>query len=459
MLSAVNQEIRDFVIFAWLPQNKEWTSKDLPIFIVMAAFLGAVTAYHTRMMLEVARLRTQWQDKWVWKKYGVAAETVLYCAVCILLAGCASLLADCRDIGESGSEYVRFNCAEGQYNPVASLLVTTSHSSVKLLFSGLNAGELDHVSCAIAFVTYFALNVGLAGLPVPGGAFTATMLLGGLFGRCVAGVLRSMGLEPVPGVYAVVGASAMLCGFKQMAVAVVLIVVQCVNDFNMTPIVMLSVSVALKVNRAVNERGHDEEQIERKKLPYLEPDMPRSLDSSIARDLMEDLPSEAKLAPWSTARRVELALALTETLGTMDFPVLEDDRCIGTITRAHLSATLKAHHELRPAKCANPFMPRGDSIGRLEDRSKHRRSESLIMNRVSSGFHLTPVNCEMLPLDKIMDPTPFTIGEDMPAPRFYALFARAGETAAAVVSRDGEFRGMLTRQGIIDAMRRLAGHH
>ena len=35
------------------------------------------------------------------------------------------------------------------------------------------------------------------------------------------------------GVYAVVGSAAMLCGFKQMTLAAVMIVVECINDLRL----------------------------------------------------------------------------------------------------------------------------------------------------------------------------------------------------------------------------------
>jgi len=483
LLGLVGKGIREFVIFAWLKQTRSWTASEIPIFILLSAFLGMVTSYHTRLMLGVAARRKKWQDKWGWKNLGVATETALFCAFCAIFSGLVSLLADCRDEGFSGLQYVRFNCPVGQYNPVASLLVNTSHTSVKLLFSGENTGELAWVSTSLAFVAYFILNVGLAGLPVPGGAFTATMLLGGLFGRCVGSLLHEFGFNTsVSGVYAVVGASAMLCGFKQMAAAVVLIVVQCINDFDITPVVMLSVTVALAVNRYMNERGHDEEQIERKKLPYLEPEVPESLDNCIAKDLMENLPAEVKLPPHAHVSLVRKAIEVAEQDGRTDFPVLDGNSCVGIVTKHHLEAALKAHE----AAMASLFESKQEQIGGSSSRSllespfgyasptfwgrsnsysnlpatKARRSEAFILRRVDSIGKTPRGDGEdnILPLDSIMDPTPFTIQEDMPAPRFYSLFSQVGETAAIVVNQSGEFQGLISRSGLIVASRELREH-
>mmetsp|Transcript_120938 Transcript_120938/g.375914 ORF Transcript_120938/g.375914 Transcript_120938/m.375914 type:complete len:155 (-) Transcript_120938:18-482(-) len=62
---------------------------------------------------------------------------------------------------------------------------------------------------------------------------------------------------------------------------------------------------------------------------------------------------------------------------------------------------------------------------------------------------------DALPVYRIMDPSPFTVVEDMPAPRLYALFAKAGESAVCVTSIRGEIRGIISRTGLIAASR----HH
>merc|ERR1711988_1040380 len=101
------------------------------------------------------------------------------------------------------------------------------------------------------------------------------MLLGGLMGRCAGGLLYRHGHEydfAHPGIYSVAGCAAMLCGFKQMTATVVIICIQCVNNVKVAPVVMLSVSVAMWVNKCVNNFRHDERQIQSKKLPFLEPE-------------------------------------------------------------------------------------------------------------------------------------------------------------------------------------------
>jgi len=450
MLNICGTDIKEFVIFAFFNQRKDWEWADLPFFLIVAVLLGVLTSFHTRGMLAFAAARQRMAGKLKsWQPHAKIIETCLYAALCAVLSALVSLLADCVAEGDSGLQYVAFNCEEGSYNPIASLLVNTSHSSVKLLFSGNNAGEIRWFSNLLAFATYFSLNVGLTGLPVPGGAFTATMLLGGLFGRAVGGLGRELGLiTTTSGVYGVVGSAAMLCGFKQMTLAVVLIVVECVNDLALAPVVMLSVCVSMVVNWAINERGHDDEQIERKQLPFLEGEAPGKLDSVLALALCDDLPQEAVLEPEVSASKARRALAVTFERGThCDYPVVDEESrvCVGIVTRSNLEAALRVaggeggtptgQRKLSRAFADNPF--------ETQDVVKLTRVGSLM----GEGFRDT------LPLERIMDPTPFMVVEDMPAPRLYALFAKAGERSACVVSRKGAFRGIISRNGLIDAAR------
>ncbi|CAK0857692.1 unnamed protein product [Prorocentrum cordatum] len=410
MLNISGHDILEFVIYSRLHEQRNWQWTDVPWFVVLAALLGLLTSVHTRG--------------------------------CLMLASWRGNLAK-RPTGSSNLQYVQFNCEPGEYNAIASLLVTTSHSSVKLLYSGSNAGEIRWWSSIISFVVYFCLNVGLSGLPVPGGAFTATMLLGGLFGRCVGSLVREAGLsDTVSGVYAVVGSAAMLCGFKQMTLSVVLITVECVNDLTLAPVVMLSVCVSMAVNWRINRRGHDEEQIARKRLPFLEGDAPPHLDSALAVGLCDRLPSEAVLpreCPVQDARRALEASRDGQSFS--EFPVVdrESGQCIGIVGRAELEAALRATRGGSPRKhqsrafAQDPFLAQDDTPW---------------LRRISSEIDEgTPA----LSLHRLMDPTPFTVLEDMPAPRLHALFARAGERSCVVIDRNGAFKGLVSRCGLIQA--------
>lgn len=415
---AIHSDIREFILYATLPQTKHWDWKDVPIFIFVSAIMGVVTSLHTRALLAV----TSWRQRHaaslrVRRRWSRACETVLYAALCGLVSACVALLGGtCSKVGSGSGIKLRFNCAEGEFNEVISLLATTSDSAVKLLYQGSAAGDIRTASSVLAFLTYFLLNVGLAGLPIPGGAYTVTMLLGGLLGRSVGAICRDFGLaQTVSGVYAIVGSASMLCGFKQMTLSAVLIMVECVNDLALVPLVMLGVAVSITINWQLNRYGHDDDLILRRNLPHLEGEAPEELDRAKAAELCDPLPQEAMLQPETDLGHVKTALDKSQA---SHFPVRDgaEGPCVGIVAREYLEAALDAAEKRQ-----------GSSPGAEQQ--------------------------DVLPLRRIMDPSPFTVSEDMPAPRLYALFAKAGESAVCVASLRGEFRGIISRGGLIEASR------
>merc|ERR1719183_1846343 len=99
------------------------------------------------------------------------------------------------------------------------------------------------------------------------------------------------------------------------------------------------------------------------------------------------------------------------------------------------------------------------------DRHLQEEDKALGIERFVSGLAVPPKElggsstedlsgCTvMVPVHRIMDRSPYTILEDMPAPRFYPLFIKAGVSAAAVVSKSGDFLGVLTRGNLISQTR------
>jgi len=448
LLNLCGTSTKAFVVYEWNPHPLPWSWTDVPFFILLAAFMGPFSAVHTRACLGVASARQsllsacqRWQ--WVMKM----VDAVLYSILVAATYSSVALLANCKRWPEGGAEeFVRYNCAEGEYNPVASLLLTTSEGAVKKLFSSKDVDELHAVNEGLAFLAYCTLNVLLSGVPVPSGNFTGSMLIGGLAGRVMGSVVRDYygqkGLA-VSGVYAMVGSAAMLCGFKQMAVAVVVFITGCANDPNLIPPLMLSITVSLALNQYFNERGFDEEQILRKNIPFLHPEPPRAMDRAVAADVTDKLPERAVLPPEAPLRLVRDALGQSEV---SDFPVLRDGRvCIGFTTRARLEAamgSMEAGAHLWEA------LDEGDGDEPLG------RTYSASMGRQSSLHSLPGGAPTLLPVARLAERSPYTILEDMPASRLYALFSKAGVRAACVVSETGEFRGMISRAGLISATRR-----
>jgi len=464
LLNGVGTDIKAFVIYEWSPQRHAWDWWDVPYFVLLSAVMGTFSALHTKICLQVGVLRQQAMKALeMFNPTNKMVEAVMYAALCALTSSLVAQMGRCEPLRTGASvEFVRYNCGEGEYNPVASLLLTTSEAAVNLLFSRKNAGSIHPINALLAFCAYTCLNIGLTGVPVPSGNFTGTMLIGGLVGRMTGAVAESLNFAgpAVSGVYAMVGSAAMLCGFKRMSMAVVVFVATAANDFNLVPPLMLSVVVSLILSKFFLSRGYDEEQLIRRKVAFLEPEPPHKMDRLLALDLYDKLPPEARLMEEAWAADVDKALRTDVT----DFPVLKRGGvCVGFTTRERLEAALQAcaqrgQQEAQQGGFLGGETPGGGLIGAGRSEGAQQSDEGvferLISDSIVSSFGAIPAGAK-LPVGRLVDPVPYTILEEMPAPRLYALFAKAGVSTACVVSETGKFQGMISRQGLIQHSRRL----
>lgn len=450
LLNMCGTSTKAFVVYEWNPQPQGWSWRDVPFFILLAVLIGPFSAFHTRACLAVASARQKLMSRLAaYQPYNKMADAVLYGGLVALTYSLVALSANCKHTAQDAAEFVRYDCEEGKYNPVASLLLTTSEGAVKRLFSRHDANEIHFRNELLAFVSYTSLNIGLTGVPVPSGNFTGSMLIGGLIGRMMGALVRDYGKPgmAVSGVYAMVGSASMLAGFKQMAVAVVVFITGAANDLGLVVPLMLAVTISLLLNKLINERGFDEEQILRKAIAYLPAEPPRSMDRTVALELCDDLPPEAVLAAEVDFRTIQAALQQDK----VDcFPVLkEGGHCIGFTTRARLQAAAEVWQ-------ASGFMDASDrgaasSLKEAVSDGGGEQMGKLVSAAVARESSFTGT---VLPVKRLTERHPYTILEEMPGPRLYTLFAKAGAKAACVISERGEFKGMISRKGLIETTRR-----
>lgn len=107
---------------------------------------------------------------------------------------------------------------------------------VKLL---LGAAVLRFMQCAVTF-----------GASVPAGLFVPSLFIGGCFGRVLGAILKHMGMFSVgevnvePGVYAMVGAGAMLAGVSRMTISLTVVLFELTGGLTYIVPFMLSVLTA-----------------------------------------------------------------------------------------------------------------------------------------------------------------------------------------------------------------------
>lgn len=460
---------QQFVIYDFHREMTSWGWVDLPFFILLAVIMGPFSAFHARACLAVGSVRQRALAHFSTRQRTVkAAEGVLYIAICALTYCFTSLHSKClplpprsaRDFGGQSLEFVKFNCEAKHYNPVASLLLTTSEGAVKRLFSRLNVNTLHLGNECLSFLAYAILNIGLTGVSVPSGNFTGSMLIGGLMGRIMGASVHKLGIptSTPSGVYSMIGSATMLCGFKRMNVAVVIFISHCANDLDLVPALMVSVTIALLLNRCLLERSYDEEQIRRKSVPFLPAEPPRAMDNACALELIDALPEHCSLPTEASHSRVTRALKAEPRADI--FPVVKPSQvCVGFATRDRLEAAVQAlsSHEAvgNPVPAAeNGHHDQGEEMHALYRRKIVSRSFS-DFGRNKGGLEGGDASDVSIFVERLADRTQYSVLKDMPAPRVYALFSKAGAQMVCVVCERGKFLGTVSRPGLIAATRKV----
>lgn len=465
-----------------------WDWQDVPLFILLAAFVGLLSAIFTRMLVFVWTFRQKKHKQLQnWQPYAKIAEVTAYAVICSvifflmpLVTGCSAPAQQKHKIFADGHvddslQFVEHACHEGKVNEVATLLLKGTEGSLKHLFSR-NTEALNVPSIAMTLSLYMLLNIGMAGLAVPMGNFIPSMLIGALVGRLVGEEFARKGMDPLAdaGVYAMVGSAAMLGGFTQMTIAIVVILAEAGRDLSLVSPLMLSISVSHIVTKCINQHGFDEVLILRKGVPFLEAELPREMDNQgvVAADLCEDLPADVQLPPEASIEAVQRAL---ERKDVVHFPVISDGVCIGLTSRARLEAAMRAMGAVKRKDESTPKVLAEDDPGVMSDGATMSErcepsDEELDIDGFIGGLctptnkaskngrefryadmHAAPPKESLVPVHRLMDSAPYTLLEEMPAPRFYPLFTRTGTSAACVVSSRGEFRGLLSRVNLISA--------
>lgn len=452
--------------YIWQTEGNDWTWGDLPLFVGLAAFVGLCSALFSRILLLVRDCRAARQQGPRRK----LMECIFYAILCAVIMGLVPLIDGCeaddsssrevanvavagRQLGSSaGFTYSRHVCEEGQHNEIATILLSNAEDAVKHLFSR-SAGTFGIAHLCVALVTYAVLAMGMSGLSLPMGLFVPSMLIGALIGRCVGEAISILNIGGLshPGIYALVGSASMLAGFTHMTIAIVVLLVEAVQDLSMVAPLMLGASVAYIVSTCINAHAYDEELVLRKGVPFLEGELPKDMDNAsvTAGDICEMVPEQARLPEEASAQQVQLALGCRDVQGQMlvDFPVLDaQGNCVGLTNRTRLEAALKAHNQ--PVRISSSSL---QMMRKLENTLWFSKSTSSDADTLECGGHPISVH-------RIMDPAPYLVLEEMPAPRYYPLFVKAGVTAACVVSRSGEFIGILSRVHLISAQKTATLH-
>lgn len=355
---------------------------------------------------------------------------------------------------------VQFQCEEGQYNEVASLIFTDADTAIKQLFHFREAGIDDASTFSSAalflfFIPYITLATIVYGIAVPSGLFVPSLLSGAAFGRLCGHLLHKLdhtsGTFADSGTYALMGAAAVLGGMARMTISLTVILLEATGDMQYVLPLMLTLMCARFTGNVFNEGLYDI-HIKLKGIPFLEPEVPNIAEKYeiIASQVMS---TDVKcLRP---VERVGVVFDLLRSCSHGTFPIVDNDTTgtlYGTASRDMLCTLLQ-----RKAFTAATAVDDGNGQG-LSTRAK--AISPLVqwdtLERVYPRYpsvddielRSTDRDC-LLDLRPYANTAPYTINETASIQRTYRLFRTLGLRTLCVVNHTNQVVGIITRKDLL----------
>eukprot|EP00761_Pharyngomonas_kirbyi_P003103 gb/GECH01003107.1/.p1 GENE.gb/GECH01003107.1/~~gb/GECH01003107.1/.p1 ORF type:complete len:752 (+),score=138.65 gb/GECH01003107.1/:1-2256(+) len=405
--------------------HQPWHWFELPVFAFLGVFGGVAGALYNALNIRMARLRKNtFISNWpVGEVVAVSAFTALVSYWNPFLRISSSELLD----------NLFTKCSEDT--------ISLEDDLCKFTWSSL-------LMIAAAGIIKFILTVFTFGLRVPAGLFIPSLGFGAVMGH-ICGILmfawhknhpasfvfsectESEGCV-IPGMYALVGASAALGGVTRVTVSLVVIMFELTGGLEYIVPIMLAVVISKWVGDAFNRESVYEMYIHLNGYPFLDNkvdvDVPGSAkDMMVSRKLMV-IPSKS-----ASIRFLENLLKEHKYQG---FPVIHDDQGMliaGYITRQELQNAIdqtRADPRVTPDTIAL-FSPSNEP-------HEHSVDED----------YLTTVD-----FSHWLDETPIQVVETTPIDRIYDLFRALG-LRYVLVSRSSNLVGIITKKDCLEFVKK-----
>uniref|UniRef100_H3G534 Chloride channel protein n=1 Tax=Phytophthora ramorum TaxID=164328 RepID=H3G534_PHYRM len=420
---------------------------EVPLFILMGIGGGLQGAFFNALNTRLAKVRSRWV-----RTRGVAWMEALLLSVLIssLLFSTPFMLGKCHDLPQArdDKELLRFYCPEGQYNDLASLMLTGGETAIKHLFHA-PPDSFDVRNLVVFWIVMLLLACITYGLKIPSGLFVPALLVGAAYGRLWTRVINYFtGLQHMktvdPRTYGLVGSLAMLGGVTRMTISLTVIILECTGNIEFGLPLILTSFFARWVGNYFNEGIYDI-HIHLRHVPFLDWNPPLRGSFLRVKHIMTAHPK--------TLRTVERAGVIFDLLVSTKhnaFPVIVEDPTFGShffagvILRKQLNVLL-SHNDFTIEK-PKPF-----------HRHPHPASYQSDVTPTNNLRHRRPIDLEAsgtpredralwVDLTPYMNQTPYLIQEEAPFVRAYRLFRSAGLRHLVVVNRHNNVRGIITRR-------------
>lgn len=255
------------IVLFQVSYDKDWAFQELPLFALLGVFGGLYGALFTRLnILWSKKVRAK-----TWMAKHPLGEVVMITTITVAI----SFLNDYTRMG--GPELITDLFSECHEHESLDGLCISLPSQIWPLVS----------SIAWAMVVRGLLTIVTFGIKLPAGIFIPSLAVGACFGRIVGLIVQwlqwtqphmsffswcsaSDGACIVPGVYAMVGATATLSGVTRTSVSLAVIMFELTGTLTYSIPVMVSILVARTLADALEHKGIYDLVIEFSGLPYLD---------------------------------------------------------------------------------------------------------------------------------------------------------------------------------------------
>lgn len=419
---------------------------------------GLLGSLYNHVLHKVLRLYNLINEKGKLHKLLLALSVSLFTSIAMyglpFLAKCKpcdpSIQGSCPGTGGTGN-FKQFNCPDGYYNDLATLLLTTNDDAVRNIFSVNTPGEFQVSSLIIYFVLYCILGLITFGIAVPSGLFLPIILMGSAYGRLLAIAMGSY-TKIDPGLYAVLGAASLMAGSMRMTVSLCVIFLELTNNLLLLPMTMLVLLIAKSVGDCFNLSIY-EIILELKGLPFLDAHPEPWMRNITVGELADVKP------PVVTLRGIEKVGRIVEVLKNTShngFPVVDEGvvppvglpvgatELHGIVLRTHLLLVLKKKLFLHERRRTEEWEVR-EKFSWIELAERWGKIEDVAVTKHEMEMYVD--------LHPLTNTTPYTVVESMSVAKAMVLFRQVGLRHMLIVPKYqaagvSPVVGILTRQDL-----------
>ena len=279
------------------------------------------------------------------------------------------------------------------------------------------------------------------GTRVPGGLFLPNMLIGALVGRIVGEIVKNKLplYNIIPGVYAIVGAAALLSGSHRMTVSLIVIMFELTGNLSHVLPLMTAVMVAKWVADAFSRDSIFDSVIVQKGYPYLNYKH-RTLTTKmlLANDLMDT--SVETIDCQVLYRYLDLksmldTLAITHPSGDGGFPVLKNGRVlVGYISQNDLERALERTVD------QNQALITFSGTNQNSTQASPEILEAIVQD--------SDLNTHLYDFSQFVNKAPISLASQSSAELVVELFMKLGIRTLLIIN-DGEYSGIIHKKQLL----------